>query len=79
MSLACSAGVSRLWKMLFNEHPPFEQACKNHDRDYKSAMISRAKADYWLRVFVAKTGYPKIAWIMWVGVRLGGWRYYGRK
>lgn len=30
----CSGGLSKLWKKVFGELPPFETACREHDLEY---------------------------------------------
>lgn len=54
--------------------------CLQHDFDYRcgsSYGMTRAQADKELRSGVVASGHPVSAWVMWVGVRIGGgssWR-----
>lgn len=46
--------------------------CRAHDRAYEQQLVSRADADRELRACIARSR-PVVAWIYWLGVRLGGW------
>ncbi len=79
MSKACSGGLSCLWKKFYGEHPPFETSCKSHDLDYRQGRRRRSEADRLLRVRVADKGYPVLAWVMWLSVRIFGGNFYNGK
>jgi len=53
----------------------FFDCCEQHDIDY-STNVKRRIADNKLRQCIKATGFPFLAWIYWVGVRLGGWYGY---
>ena len=74
----CSAYLSRIYKRLTNRKPPFESCCAVHDKYYKdeNTIISRKIADIRMRQCVEKSGNPKIAYLMYITVRLFGWLYW---
>lgn len=74
----CSGGVSWGWKFFTGSPPPFEDCCVKHDIIYRTGGTSetRTDADRKLRRCVAKGGYPVLAWVMWIAVRIGGARYF---
>lgn len=84
----CSGGMSWAWRLVTGRPPPWEGDCVDHDYEYWQGgpAARRAGADNVLRASVARRGYPKIAWVMWVAVRIGGhpiwpfpWRWgYGK-
>lgn len=50
-----------------------------HDALYRAAMLPRRQADaVFYRALRAEGIARWRAWLMWAGVRLGGWRRYGR-
>ena len=50
--------------------------CKTHDWDYEHGIITRLQADNRLFACIKKKSHTYVASIMWVGVRLFGWRNY---
>ena len=56
---------------------PWKGCCHDHNVAY-AARTDRADADRALRKCVKANGHPVIAWIMWLGVRLFGWIFWGR-
>ena len=53
--------------------------CKQHDDDYAiGTQVSRAEADAKLFLEVNKRGLPRLAVVMFVGVRSLGWIFYGK-
>jgi hypothetical protein len=54
--------------------PPFEECCNRHDYAYRvgGGERRRAAADRKLRMCVTAKGYKKLAWIMYIAVRLFG-------
>lgn len=79
----CSGYMTYLWG-LFNKKPPWNHDCVHHDFSYWSAAHSRRVADAVLFRDIRGKGHPVWAWLIWLGVRLGGsqlfpfswrWRY----
>lgn len=54
----------------------WKDCCHDHNVAY-AARADRSEADRALRRCVAAKGHPVIAWIMWLGVCLGGWAFWG--
>ena len=53
-----------------------ESCCEAHDRNYgPDSTMTRWQADRELRRCIAQYR-PNVSWIVWVGVRLFGWRFY---
>lgn len=77
----CSGGVSRLWRLVTGNRPPFEWCCDEHDLAYDEGgnPDDRRLADRRLRECVAMSGHPVVAWIMWIGVRIGSWPFWGQR
>jgi hypothetical protein len=81
--------MSRGWRALTGKPPPWEGHCVTHDRAYHpgGTRLERREADRALWAAVVKNGYPKWAFVIWIGVRIGGspcfpfsWRWtYGWK
>lgn len=74
LSDGCSGFMSFLWEGLTGSPPPWEGCCLEHDRAYwKGGKLSlRREADSLLMQCVAANGHPWWAWLMFLGVRLGG-------
>ena len=70
----CSGGVSRAWRLVTGKAPPFEECCNNHDYAYWLGGTERRReaADRRLRMCVTAHGYKKLAWAMWLAVRIFG-------
>lgn len=51
-------------------------SCNEHDLLYSTGEVSRAEADNLLRKSVASKGFPVLAWVCWLGVRMFGWVTY---
>jgi hypothetical protein len=73
----CSGGMSRLWRAVIGNGPPWEDCCETHDLAYWSGgtRADRRVADRRLRTCVIIKGYPWHwwwGWIIWIGVRIGG-------
>lgn len=70
----CSGGMSLIWPRLFGHPPPWEGACVEHDRAYWQGgnRFQRVRADITLMCAVAAKGYPIIAILMYLGIRIGG-------
>ena len=70
----CSGGMSWCWRKLFNRNPPWERLCIDHDKDYwrGGTAEDRQWADAGLLIGIAPKGYPFIAILMWLAVRIGG-------
>jgi len=85
----CSGGMSWFWRTFLRHPPPWEGACIEHDRAYWAGgcSLQRFKADAELGTAVHAKGYPIMAVLMFVAVRVGGhpllplsWRWgYGWK
>ena len=85
ISDGCSGGLSKGWKLLFNEAPPFEICCFFHDREYDLGGNSsdRYAADLDLFKCIHESGYPIWAHIVFMAVRFLGahsfiwkWKHY---
>ncbi len=88
----CSGGMSWAWRKLYDRNPPWNGLCVDHDRAYWNGgtVEDRQWADAALLIAVAQKGYPLVAVLMWIAVRVGGspwlpfpWRWafgwpYGR-
>lgn len=76
----CSSGpLKLLTKLLLGKRRNWGCICLQHDFDYRFGWkygISRKQADTELKNGVIASGHPKIAWAMWIAVRLLGWRFY---
>ena len=82
----CSGGI---YRSIFRADPPWLDCCVDHDKFYHMGGTRRQRraADVELMVCVARNGHPIVAFIMWLGVRVGGhpllplpWRWgYGWK
>lgn len=74
----CSGGLSWLWETITTTQIPWHGACVKHDMEYWIGGTSedRKKADIQLMIDVIENGYPIIAFVMYVGVRLGGWTHF---
>lgn len=70
----CSGGMSKIWRMIFKKPPPWEGCCVDHDKPYwkGGTKEERLLADIKLLCCVALAGYPTIAYIMFIAVRIGG-------
>lgn len=85
----CSAGMSWIFRRVLRQPPPWEHACITHDMAYwqGGTAAERSHADRLLMVRVCLNGYPVIAFLMWLAVRIGGhpllplpWRWgYGHR
>ncbi len=51
----------------------FKECCKEHDALYQVQYGTRSSADRILRMCIRKAGWPKLAWIYWLAVRIFGW------
>ena len=74
MTDGCSGGMSAAWRRVSGGPPPWEGACVEHDRDcWKGgSRRERLSADRLLRRRVRDRGYPFVATLMFVSVRVGG-------
>lgn len=70
----CSGGLTRLWKKLRGIDPPWNDLCKEHDRDYwqGGTVEQRRESDRRLMSGVVDNGHPIWAFFMWCCVRVGG-------
>lgn len=55
----------------------YVSCCDMHDAAY-GALYNRRKADKDLKKCVDACGRPVLAWVIWLGVRLGGWPFWWR-
>lgn len=79
----------QIYRTIFRRDPPWLGCCTSHDCLYYTggSRAERRAADIELMICVAKRGHPIVAFIMWLGVRIGGhpwlpfpWRWgYGWK
>jgi hypothetical protein len=76
----CSGGISKAWKLATGTAPLFEWCCDEHDLAYDEGgtAADRRRADLRLRECAAGHGCPRLAWLMWVAVRLCGWMFWER-
>lgn len=65
---------SILW--LRTLYSPFEDLCKQHDKEYVERKIPRLESDRKFRDAIRARGYPKRAWLAYVAVRVIGWFYW---
>ena len=74
----CSGGMSLAWKFFTGKLPPWEDDCIEHDRAYWTGGTKeeRWRADVVLLINVITKGYPSIAMIMYLAVRVGGHPYW---
>lgn len=74
VSDGCSGGMSWAWRFFTGKPPPWEDDCIEHDRAYWAGGTYRDRltADRKLLWRVTAKGYPRLAWLMYQGVRLGG-------
>ena len=79
----CSGGMSEFWRQWLGLPPPWEGCCIEHDLVYFNGGTrrQRRKADIKLMCCVASNhgGHPIWAFIMYVGVRVGGSPYWPLK
>ena len=70
----CSGGMSILQQANFQRNPQWEDCCSTHDYAYwkGGSSLDRKNADIALRECVTNKGHPFWAWIIWIGVRIGG-------
>lgn len=70
----CSGGMSWFWRTFLRTPPPWEGACIRHDKAYwhGGTALDREVADRILLRSVAAQGYPVIAVLMFLAVRIGG-------
>ena len=55
----------------------FPSCCEQHDKDYSlGSKVSRKEADGKLRSCITASGWPKVAWVYYLGVRTVGWMFY---
>lgn len=82
----CSGNI---YRTIFRQEPPWRNCCINHDKYYwrGGSREKRKEADIGLMRCVAANGHPIVAFLMYLGVRIGGhpifpfpWRWgYGWK
>jgi len=74
VSDGCSGFMSFIWRFVVGEAPPWEGSCLEHDRAYHAGgdLKLRLAADSKLMQEVAAKGHPYWAWVMFLGVRIGG-------
>lgn len=68
------------WCTLFPEYIGsvyIGDACRKHDRRYENTRITRGQADRLLYRDIRRRGLYFTAFIMYIGVRLFGWVFYG--
>jgi hypothetical protein len=72
--------LSRIHKRLTGRTPVWEDVCHQHDCDYihQRYGITRKGADRDLRLGVAASGHPIIAWVYWSACRLLGWWWWNK-
>lgn len=70
----CSGGMSWLWRKIFKRPPPWEDVCVRHDQAYHKGGRSgqRLSADINMMLDIIVKGYPNIAVLMFILVRIGG-------
>jgi hypothetical protein len=56
----------------------FRHCCVAHDYLYVTGYCSRKEADEFLRDCIIDMGYPRLAWVYYYGVRIGGKRAWDR-
>lgn len=85
----CSGYMTWAWSKIFGHKPPWDGGCVIHDWYYWSGGLcqcerpktcqkyhrTRREADAFLFNYVRRKGFPVWAWLMWLGVRLGGSQY----
>lgn len=54
----------------------FKTCCEEHDMYYALGGVTRREADKRLRLCIKSKGYPVLAWVYWIAVRLFGWIPY---
>lgn len=55
----------------------WKPCCQIHDEQYsKGSKVPRKVADRALRDCVASSGHPRIAKVMYAGIRSFGWMFY---
>lgn len=64
---------------LLNVNGKSRRAAVLHDWLYCSQLGTRAEADATLREALQAEGVTIACWVYWLGVRIGGWRYYGHR
>ncbi len=86
----CSGGLSAAWKKLFKKAPPFEQCCFYHDIEYHFGagraathgenFRERLEVDNQFAVCLWRSCWQGklLCAPMWLAVRLGGGKYFGR-
>jgi len=63
-----------LWRLVLRRDPPWQDLCVEHDRAYwrGGTAEQRVAADLALARGVMDRGFPVMAALMWLGVRVGG-------
>ena len=66
--------ISKPYNWLTGKQLPFRDCCLSHDKDYwyGGPKHLRTESDKRFRECVAAHGYPILAWIFWVAIRIGG-------
>ncbi len=84
----CSGGVTKFWVTWIGKTPPWQGCCDTHDNTYRAGGTSdqRMQADATLFKCVKEKHGRGWAWVLWIGVRIGGtpfmpfdWRWGGDK
>jgi len=70
----CSGGLTAGWRLVLGRDPPWNDLCVEHDKLYwpGGSAYQRQEADRRLREAVRARGYPVVAVLMWIAVRIGG-------
>lgn len=68
-----------LWPVIGSPfRPRFVRAAVLHDWLYRTGTHTRSEADKIFREVLWNDGVGWRAWVMWAGVRLGGWLFWHR-
>ena len=70
-----TGGISKLWRLVTGQYPPFEECCLEHDLAYEQApnASDRLWADSHFLRCMTVNGWPKLGAIFFIGIRAFGW------
>lgn len=73
----CSAGVSKIWKLLFGNPPSWEYCCDLHDVEYWEGITFKDRLLADKRLFSCLYPHGKLrATIYFIVLRTFGWIYF---
>jgi hypothetical protein len=82
----CSGYISYIWTEVLGREPFLRDCCVEHDKLYWMGEGSRLEADLGIYRCIRDLGYPGLATIFFLGIRIGGseylpfsWRWRYRK